>query len=76
MYELFFQKFNEKVPLTHEEEAFIKQYLTPKKLRKKQYFLKEGDVCKHSAFVAKDALRAYILDEKGDEYIIGFDLEG
>ena len=39
MYELFFQKFNEKVPLTQEEEALIKQCLTPKKLRKKQYFL-------------------------------------
>ena len=75
MYELFFQKFNEKVPLTQEEEAFIKQYLTPKKLRKKQYFLQEGDVCKHSVFVEKGALRAYVLDEKGDEHITAFALE-
>jgi len=76
MYELFFRKFNEKVPLTHEEEAFIKQYLTPKKLRKKQYFLQEGDVCKYTAFVEKGALRAYVLDDKGDEYITAFALEG
>jgi CRP-like cAMP-binding protein len=76
MYELFFQKFNEKVPLTQEEEAFIMQYLTPKKLRKKQYLLQEGDVCKHSAFVEKGSLRAYVLDENGDEHITAFALEG
>ena len=76
MYELFFQKFNEKVLLNEDEEAFVKQYLTPKKLRKKQYFLQEGDVCKHTAFVERGALRAYVLDEKGDEYITAFALEG
>ena len=31
MYELFFQNFNSKVELTPEEEAQIKNYLTPKK---------------------------------------------
>ena len=76
MYELFLQKFNEKVPLTQEEEAFIKQFLTPKKLRKKQYFLQEGEICKYTAFVEKGALRAYVLDEKGDEHITAFALEG
>lgn len=76
MYNLFFQKFNEKVPLTEEEEAFFKIYLTPKKLRKKQYLLQEGDVCKFIAFVEKGALRSYTLDEKGDEHIIQFALEG
>ncbi|HEX2534627.1 MAG TPA: Crp/Fnr family transcriptional regulator [Chitinophagaceae bacterium] len=76
MYELFFQTFNQKVSLTPEEEDLIKQYLIPKKLRKKQYFLQEGDVCKYSAFVVKGAMRAYVLDEKGDEHITAFALEG
>jgi len=69
MHELFFQKFNEKVSLTEEEEAFAKQYLAPKKLRKKQYWLQEGDVCKSICVVEKGALRAYMLDEAGDEHI-------
>ena len=76
MYDLFFQKFNNTISLTAEEEALLKQYLTPKKIRKKQYLLQEGDVCKHSAFVEKGALRAYVLDEKGDEHITAFALEG
>jgi CRP-like cAMP-binding protein len=76
MYELFFQKFNEKVTLTAQEQEQIKAYLTPKKLRKRQYLLQEGDVCRSIAFVEKGALRAYTVDENMDEHIIQFALEG
>lgn len=76
MYEIFFQKFNEKVTLTATEEEIIKRYLTPKKIRKKQYLLQEGDVCKHAAFVEKGALRSYSVDENGVEHIIQFAIEG
>lgn len=76
MYELFFQSFNEKVALTAEEQESIKNYLTPKKLRKKQYLLQEGDVCKIIAFVEKGSLREYSVDENGGEHIIQFAIEG
>lgn len=76
MYELFFRKLNEKVSLTVEEQEIIKGYLTPKKLRKKQYLLQEGDICKSIAFVTKGALREYTVDEKGNEHILQFALEG
>lgn len=76
MYEVFFQKFNEKVALTAEEQALFKTYLTPKKLRKKQYLLQEEDVCKFIAFVERGALRSYTVDEKGVERIIQFAVEG
>ena len=76
MYELFFKKFNEKVALTTGEEEVIRTYLTPKKLRKKQYLLQEGDVCRSIAFVEKGALREYSVDESGNEQIIQFAIEG
>lgn len=76
MYELFFEKFNEKVLLTPEEEAQMKTYLMPKKLRKKQYLLQEGDVCKAIAFVSKGVLKEYSVDGNGNEHIIQFGLEG
>lgn len=76
MYELFFRSFSEKVPLTAEEQEQIKDHLTPKKLRKKQYLLQEGDTCKSIAFVEKGALRAYSVDESGAEHIVQFALEG
>lgn len=76
MYELFFQSFNKKVALTEEEETLIKKYLIPKKLRKKQYLLQEDEVCKSYAFIEKGALRAYTVDNSGNEHIIQFGIEG
>jgi CRP-like cAMP-binding protein len=76
MYELFFENFHQKTALTPEEELQIKDYLMPKKLRKKQYLLQEGDVCKNIAFIEKGALKAYSVDDTGNEHIIQFGLEG
>ena len=76
MYEHYFQKLNEKITFTEEEQAVIKNYLTPKKLRRKQYLLQEGDVCKSIAYVVKGALREYNVDDKGNEHILQFALEG
>lgn len=75
MYELFFQKFKEKVPLNEHEEEHIKSYLTPKRIRKKQYLLQEGDICKSLAFVEKGMLRELLVDDAG-EHIIQFAIEG
>ncbi len=76
MYEVFFQKFNDKIALTGDEETLIKKYLTPKKLRKKQYWLQEGEICKNICVVEKGALRSYLMDEAGNERITAFALEG
>ena len=76
MYELFLKNFKEKVSLTETEEELLKSYLTPKKLRRKQYLLQEGDVCKYIAFVEKGALREYIIEESGVERIFQFAIEG
>jgi len=76
MYEVFFESFNRKVALTQDEQELIKSYLTPKKLRKKQYLLQEGDVCKAIAFIEKGALREYSVDDAGNEYIFQFAIEG
>lgn len=62
-------------PLTSDEEALIIETFQPKKLRKKQYFLQEGDVCKHVGFVVKGALRQYSVDSKGVEHIVHLYIE-
>lgn len=76
MYERYFHHFNEKVPLTQEEWELIQKYLTLKKLRKRQYLLQEGDVCKAVTFVEKGALRLYNVSENGTEHIVLFAVEG
>jgi CRP-like cAMP-binding protein len=76
MYELFFEKLDEKITLTPDQQDIIKRYLIPKKIRKNQYLLQEGDIARHAAFVEKGALRAYSVDERGAEHIIQFAFEG
>lgn len=76
MFELFFQKLQEKITLSEEDRKIFTSLIIPKKLRRKQYLLQEGDPCKYTAFVSKGALRSYTLDEKGNEHIIQFAVEG
>jgi CRP-like cAMP-binding protein len=62
-------------PLTKEEEALIVATFQPKKLRKKQYFLQEGNVCKYGGFIVKGAMRQYSVDDKGVEHIVQLYIE-
>ncbi|MEK6507075.1 Crp/Fnr family transcriptional regulator [Myroides sp. C4067] len=76
MFDLLIQHIQEKVHLTTEETVRLEDYFTVKKLRRKQYLLQEGDVCKHMAFVAKGVLKSYVIDEKGVENINFIGWEG
>jgi len=76
MFELLFQKLEEKIKLTEEEKKLSRSFFVPKKLRKKQYLLQEGDVCKYVAFVEKGLLRSYTINDKGQEHINQFAFEG
>lgn len=76
MFDLLHKKISEKISVTEEEFAFCTSLFTTRKLRKKQYLLQEGDVCRYTAFVSKGILRSYTLDEKGNEHILQFALEG
>src|ERR1700754_1525396 len=63
------------VNLSEDERKLIMTQLKPKKLRKRQYFLQEGDVCKYMGFIVKGATRMFAVDEKGHEHILHFGLE-
>lgn len=76
MFEIFFSHVKEKVLLNPEEQLLLKTFFTPKKLRKKQYLLQEGDVCRFMSFVEKGLLRSYNVDDKGMEHMIQFAWEG
>jgi CRP-like cAMP-binding protein len=61
--------------LTKQEVEKIKAVFQPKKLRKKQYFLEEGNVCKYGGFIVKGAMRQYSVDDKGVEHIVQLYIE-
>lgn len=62
-------------PLTESQEELIRNTLVPKKIRKRQYLLQEGQVCKYAAFIVKGAMRQYSVDDKGVEHIINLFIE-
>jgi len=76
MFELLFQKFDEKISLTEKERQLSRSFFIAKKIRKRQYLLQEGDVCKYVAFVEKGLLRSYTISDKGVEQIVQFAFEG
>ena len=76
MFQQLFKSIYEKVQLTQEELELCKTFFIPKKLRKKQILLQEGDICIYNAFVEKGILRSYTTDEKGNEHLVQFAFEG
>ena len=76
MFELLHKKFSEIISINEEELNYCKTLFLPKKLRKRQFLLQDGDVCKYQAFVEKGMLRSYRIDEKGSEHILQFAFEG
>ncbi|AEA45155.1 Crp/Fnr family transcriptional regulator [Fluviicola taffensis] len=57
-----------------ETEAFCNLF-QPKRIEKKQFLLREGEVCKFEGFVVKGLFRVYHIDNKGFEQILYFALE-
>lgn len=76
MYEQLAKSIGDKVTLTEAEFEVCKTFFIPKKIRKKQTLLLEGDVCTYNAFIEKGILRSYTTDEKGHEHIMQFAFEG
>jgi CRP-like cAMP-binding protein len=62
-------------PLIESEIELIKKTFIPKKIRKKQYFLQEGEVEKYMAFIVKGAMRQYSVDDKAVEHIVRLSIE-
>jgi len=77
MYDSLFTyiKNRSRTPLSEKDSELIKSTFIPKKIRKKQYLLQAGEVCKYTAFIVKGAMRQYRVDDKGMEHIIRLSLE-
>lgn len=61
--------------LSDQDKSVITDVVKLKKLRKRQYFLQEGDVCKYIGFVVKGSTRMFSINERGQESIVAFGLE-
>ena len=75
MSELLRKHIDKRVRLTGEEFRMCRGFFVPKRVKKRQFLLQEGDVCKQLAFVTAGCLREYSVDHKGEEHIIQFAVE-
>ena len=77
MYDVLFKHIEDKTgeKLTANERVVIMSAFDQKRMRKRQYFLREGDVCKYIGFIVKGSARIFTVDEKGHEHITRFGLE-
>lgn len=76
MFDVLLSHIQNKVEINDEQKNLIKTFFTIKRLKKKQYLLQEGDICKCLSFVSKGLLKSYFSDEKGNEHINMFAFEG
>jgi CRP-like cAMP-binding protein len=75
MFEKLHSFFKRHFPLSDEQFAFVKTLFIPKKVKKGDFLLREGETAKYGMFVASGCLRTYIIDERGKEHILQFSPE-
>lgn len=63
------------VHLSAEDEVMLPQYLKYVSLSKKEYLLKEGQVCNACYFVVNGCMRMYFIQENGTEQTTQFAIE-
>ena len=67
--------FSKLLPLDSEEIDAVKIAFIERKIKRRQFILQEGDVCKLNTFVVEGCFRMYFVDEKGKEHNIQFAVE-
>ncbi|RYE21965.1 MAG: Crp/Fnr family transcriptional regulator [Sphingobacteriaceae bacterium] len=67
--------FNQYLSLDKEESEDLISRFTERKIKRRQFILQEGDVCKHYIFVAQGCFRKYQIDQKGTEHNLQFTSE-
>src|SRR6476660_6983531 len=73
--DLILQNIAKHVSLDNTEKDFFLSLLTPKTLKRKEYLLREGDICRAESFILKGCLRIYTVAQDGSEHILMFGIE-
>lgn len=67
--------FNQFLTLTEVETAMVSAVFTARRVKRRQFILQEGDICRHNTFVKEGCFRMYFVDEKGKEHNLQFAVE-
>jgi CRP-like cAMP-binding protein len=67
--------FENILPLNEEEKSIVEEAFRERRVKRRQFILQEGDICKHHTFVVEGCFRMYMVDEKGKEHNLQFAIE-
>ena len=73
-FSLILNNVSKHITLSKEEEDFFTSLLQHSKLKRKEFLLHEGDICRHIIFVICGCLKVYSIDKKGFEHVVNFAL--
>jgi len=68
--------FESYLPFTEEEKLLISQRVTWRKLKRREFIMQAGEICRHYTFVVNGILRLFVTDNEGKEHNILFVSEG
>jgi CRP-like cAMP-binding protein len=72
MHDLILKNISRHISLSESEKSLFASFLTIRTLRKRQYLLQAGDICRFETFVTRGLLRAYTVDDTGVERVAMF----
>lgn len=72
MYSALRNKFDDILNVTDENWKIFESILQTKKLKKKEYLLKEGQICQSIYFLSEGCLRTFYLDDTGKDISTSF----
>ena len=75
MFDVFENYLRDYGIFNYRELDLIRSVSFCKTLSKKEYLLREGDICRHKTFVCKGCLRSYYIDNDATEHILNFAIE-
>ena len=67
--------FRDTFGFDEQEFNMLLSYFVVKKIRKKEFYMKPGVVCRRKAYVNKGCLRNFVIDEQGHERTLLFPVE-
>jgi CRP-like cAMP-binding protein len=75
MTEIFKNNISQHITLSEDESAQFYSLFQKKTIKKRQFLLREGEICKFEGFVIKGLFKTYHIDSDGIEQILNFATE-
>jgi CRP-like cAMP-binding protein len=69
------QYFDNYFPLNARERDELNVLFTERSIKRRQFVLQQGDVCRHFTFVVSGCLKMYAVDANGKEHNLEFTAE-